>query len=175
MKNMSGFTIVELLIVIIVIGILATITTVALSGVQARANDSSRLSDVASVKKALSLYKTDNGSFPATQPNPGNSSFEISTDPGFLGSLSNYTASETFKDPANTPSKAYWYNRFAAGQYGCPASLGAYYVFWVKGGMQTQSSARIDSGPCSSQTLFATTPTAGAWTVDSDDYILYGF
>jgi type II secretion system protein G len=174
-KSKSGFTIVELLVVIVVIAILAVITIVAYTGIQARANDSRRLNDLEAIQKALALYKADNGSYPTRQPNPGNSSYEISTDPGFLSSLSSYANNAVFKDPQNSTSKAYWYNTFGAGSYGCPASLGAYYTFWIKGGMQTQSTARIDSGPCTGQTLYVTTPTAGAWTVDSDDYVVFGF
>lgn len=60
MKN-RGFTIVELLIVIVVIAILATITIVAYNGVQQRARDSARKNDVASIVKALKLYSVDNG------------------------------------------------------------------------------------------------------------------
>ena len=45
-----GFTIVELLIVIVVIGILAAITVVAFNGVQRKARDTDRKSDVASLK-----------------------------------------------------------------------------------------------------------------------------
>lgn len=41
-KQNSGFTIVELLIVIVVIGILAAITIVAYNGVQQRARDMTR-------------------------------------------------------------------------------------------------------------------------------------
>ena len=60
-----GFTIVELLIVIVVIGILAAITIVAYSGIQTRARDSRRSSDIRQIKSALELYKVDNGLYPA--------------------------------------------------------------------------------------------------------------
>jgi general secretion pathway protein G len=60
----KGFTIVELLIVIVVIAILATISIVAYRGVQARARDSQRKSDIATIAKALELYYIDNGKYP---------------------------------------------------------------------------------------------------------------
>jgi type II secretion system protein G len=61
-----GFTIVELLIVIVVIGILAAIVIVAYNGVQQRARDVRRLSDIHAVYQALQLYYADNGSYPVT-------------------------------------------------------------------------------------------------------------
>ena len=64
-KTTKGFTIVELLIVIVVIGILAAITIVAFNGIQQRGRDSQRKSDVAMITKALELYYIDNGEFPA--------------------------------------------------------------------------------------------------------------
>jgi general secretion pathway protein G len=60
----KGFTIVELLIVIVVIGILAAITIVAYSGIQTRGRDSVRSSDVKSIQTALEMYKSDNGVYP---------------------------------------------------------------------------------------------------------------
>jgi prepilin-type N-terminal cleavage/methylation domain-containing protein len=62
----TGFTIVELLIVIVVIGILAAITIAAFNGVQQRTRDTRRLSDIQTVHKALQLYYADNGSYPVT-------------------------------------------------------------------------------------------------------------
>lgn len=56
-----GFTIVELLIVIVVIGILAAITIVAYNGIQQRGRDAQRKNDVAAIVKALGLYEVDNG------------------------------------------------------------------------------------------------------------------
>ena len=57
----EGFTIVELLIVIVIIAILAAITIVAFNGVQQRSRDSKRKQDVAQIAKLLSLYEIDNG------------------------------------------------------------------------------------------------------------------
>lgn len=51
-----GFTIVELLIVIVVIAILASISIVAYNGVQGRARDSKRASDIAAIEKAIRSY-----------------------------------------------------------------------------------------------------------------------
>lgn len=63
-KTRSGFTIVELLIVIVVIAILAAISIVAYNGVQQRARDSQRVQDMQTITKALELYYIDNGRFP---------------------------------------------------------------------------------------------------------------
>lgn len=65
MKNTRrGFTIVELLIVIVVIAILAAISIVAYNGIQQRARDSERSAEMQTVEKALAMYFIDNGSYP---------------------------------------------------------------------------------------------------------------
>ena len=62
----SGFTIVELLVVIVVIAILATITSVAYTGVQERGRDAKRISDLKHLQTAIEHYKLDNGHYPST-------------------------------------------------------------------------------------------------------------
>lgn len=51
-----GFTLVELLVVIAIIGLLSTITTVAIRGIRIRARDVRRLHDVRQIRTALELY-----------------------------------------------------------------------------------------------------------------------
>lgn len=62
----KGFTIVELLIVIVVIAVLAAVTIVAYNGIQSRAYMSKAVSIVDDVVKIVELYKVDNGVYPST-------------------------------------------------------------------------------------------------------------
>jgi len=60
----AGFTIVELLIVIVVIAILASITIVAFNGVQTSARNTAKLSEVKAWNNLFEIYKVTNGSYP---------------------------------------------------------------------------------------------------------------
>ncbi len=60
----KGFTIVELLIVIVVIGILAAITIVAYNGIQNRARTSSAQATATTVVKKAEAYNALEGSYP---------------------------------------------------------------------------------------------------------------
>ena len=70
MKNKKGFTLVELLVVVAIIGILAAISVVALNTARARARDSRRVADVRQMQTALELYYNDWGAYP-TSVTPG--------------------------------------------------------------------------------------------------------
>ena len=63
-----GFTIVELLIVIVVIGILAAIIIVAFNGVKERAAVSTLQSDLRGAATLMKVAQVDSGEFPTTLP-----------------------------------------------------------------------------------------------------------
>ncbi len=67
-KTNKGFTLIELLVVIAIIGLLATLSVVALNNARERARDSRRVSDVKQIQTALELYYNANPTigYPAT-------------------------------------------------------------------------------------------------------------
>lgn len=82
-RNARGFTIVELLIAIVVIGILATISIVAYNGVQQKARNTQVISVVSAYQKALQLYAAAHGSYITY---PVLSDFAVCLGEGYTGS-----------------------------------------------------------------------------------------
>lgn len=68
-KPHTGFTLVELLIVIVVIAILATVSIIAYQGIQVRAKESAIRSDLSNFSRLVELYHIDNDRYPS----PGSS------------------------------------------------------------------------------------------------------
>lgn len=64
LKKRTGFTIVELLVVIVIIGILATITVVSYSGITKKAAEATLQADLANASKQLKVYKAENDAYP---------------------------------------------------------------------------------------------------------------
>ncbi len=65
-KNKPGFTLIELLVVIAIIGLLSTLSIVALNQARARSRDARRLADVKQIQTALEMYYNDLGGYPAS-------------------------------------------------------------------------------------------------------------
>lgn len=64
-RDQKGFTIVELLIVIVVIGILAALVITTYSGIQGRARDDERQTDLKALQGKLEAFYADNSYYPA--------------------------------------------------------------------------------------------------------------
>ena len=62
--KVKGFTLVELLVVMAVIGILASLSVPVLNSVRVRSRDTKRKADIDSIKKALIIYYEDKKTFP---------------------------------------------------------------------------------------------------------------
>ena len=62
----KAFTLVELLVVIAIIGILSTLSVVALNSARAKARDARRLSDIKQIRTALDMYYDSAGTYPTS-------------------------------------------------------------------------------------------------------------
>lgn len=64
LKQQKGFTIVELLIVIVVIGILATLVIVTFTGIQQKARNTKRQTDINAINSHVEAFYAQNGYYP---------------------------------------------------------------------------------------------------------------
>jgi prepilin-type N-terminal cleavage/methylation domain-containing protein len=94
-----GFTIVELLIVIVVIGILAALVIVTYSGIQKRARDTERKTDVKGIQGQLEAYWADSAKYPTlTEANDASAG-------GFRDTNFKGLPGEAFADPKDATSQ----------------------------------------------------------------------
>src|SRR3989344_2111695 len=118
----TGFTLVELLVVIAVIGLLASVMLVSLNSARINARDSRRIADINQLYKALEFYYDDNqGLMPECDDvgytggcdlldfgSPG-SRIDSSLDGQFVPFLAPYLNGQNLKDPLNTYSPYHFY------------------------------------------------------------------
>jgi prepilin-type N-terminal cleavage/methylation domain-containing protein len=124
-----AFTIVELLIVITVIAILAAITVVGYNGIQDRARNAQRISDLKNTESLLEAYFARNGSYPATtnQPKSNWKAIDVRTDENCPNGSSQ---ADWIPDISQLPQSNQTGAKGVGGTYGCYlyASNGEQYV-----------------------------------------------
>lgn len=93
-KNNQGFTLLEMLVVMIIIGILAAIGLRTFSQSRVKSRDAKRKSDLEQIQRALDMYRTDHGHYP------------VNTEDGELlvwrdgsSQMSVFEWGQAFKDP----------------------------------------------------------------------------
>lgn len=64
MKKNKGFSLIELLVVISIIGVLTTVLVMNFVGTRERARDSQKIQNLNSIKNALRMYYNDNQTYP---------------------------------------------------------------------------------------------------------------
>jgi general secretion pathway protein G len=67
----EGFTLVELMVVIVIIGLLATLVALTVLPQLGKANDQKAKADIATLDSALELYRLNNLTYPATSDGLG--------------------------------------------------------------------------------------------------------
>lgn len=162
----TGFTIVELLIVIVVIAILAAISIVAYNGIQQRARDNIRIQDLAQLAKATKLYAVDNGDHAELNCGNGTGSGWLTSDYDGTGPFlpindcltRNGHLSKVLRDPSGLSSCG-GLGCFAYMKYSC--SSGTFYF------------AHLETVPQTSTDLDSTCSGAASWdTTYGMNYIL---
>lgn len=104
--NRNGFTIVELLVTIAVIGILASIMIISYSGIQQRSRDSTRDSDVTQLKIAIEKYHSEKSKYPDVCPGGDNSDCDVS----YLSATLNPYLKTVPIDPSNASDSSIYYS-----------------------------------------------------------------
>lgn len=93
LNNRKGFTLVELLVVVAIIGLLSTLAVVALGNARQKARDARRVSDIKQIQTGLELYFSDNNSYPivAAATVLGSTGQTLSSGAGFSTTASGTT------------------------------------------------------------------------------------
>ncbi len=145
MRPRSGFTLVELLVVITILAILSVVGLTAYSGVQKNARDAKRKDDLRAVKVALELYYQKNNRYPCPGDNVWKSSASGGswiTDEDFAGctdtqkNLDSSYISRMPTDPLNSGPGTVWNNLETGYYYGyrgyhsalCAAKKGQFFI-----------------------------------------------
>ncbi len=66
-KRQDGFTLIEVMVVIVILGIMAALVVPNLVGRQDQAQVTAARSDIAAIGNALDLYRLDNNTYPSTE------------------------------------------------------------------------------------------------------------
>ena len=148
-KRQSGFTIVELLIVIVVIGILATLVIVTFTGIQQKARNSQRQTDINALDSHLEAYYAQTGSYP---------SFAVLTSSGWAGANMKGLDPEALVDPKGGNLQS---GSSDATHYGYDAKAGG--AACTDTGTGTAATSN-----CDSFTLTATLEGGGTYTKSSN-------
>lgn len=67
MRRAAGYTLLEIMVVVFIIGLLATIVVPRIMGRPDDARRTAATADLASLRQALDLYRLDNGIYPTTE------------------------------------------------------------------------------------------------------------
>jgi prepilin-type N-terminal cleavage/methylation domain-containing protein len=136
-NRQSGFTIVELLVVIVVIGILASITIVAYNGVTNRANQSAALSTATTVrdKAEIALAISSSSAYPAATADFTAEASLAGSGFVFATSLSSTSSTKTvIYQKCTTPASGKPAQQIRVGYYDATLASGSNPVYIYAGG-----------------------------------------
>jgi len=148
LQSERGFTIVELLIVIVVIGILAAITIISFNGFTARANATAAEVAASSVLKKAEAYNADTGLGYPTDPDTLTTAATTTTY-----SLTGITFTEAETEPTVAPANSEEVKFFS-----CASATGVQVEYWDYASTATDKWTAVTTGSCTTPTYVEATP-----------------
>lgn len=148
----QGFTIVELLIVIVVIGILAALVIVTYNGIQQRARDTERKTDIKGIQGQLEAYWADNAKYPCLVSTTATCTTDLNAAAFRTDNLKGLS-NDAFADPKNDTDT----NLCAASDADC------------YGYAATPANCDNATTDCDNYTLTATLESGGTFQVQSNN------
>src|SRR5208282_5482058 len=127
-KAQDGFTLIEIMVVIAIIGLLATLVVQSLRGATDKAKRTKAMADIAELKTALDRYYIDNGSYPTTDQ--GLTALVSSPSQGTQPQTANYEEGGYIRRIPADP----WGNPYVYQSDGSNYSLKSYGADGVEGG-----------------------------------------
>ena len=103
-KQKKGFTLIEILIVVAIIAILASVVLVGLGPTQQAGRDARRISDLSEVQNGLELYYNAKGQYPAPAAGTWSDGLVATLTGAGIG------VSSVPSDPSSNRSYQYWYS-----------------------------------------------------------------
>lgn len=108
-KDQKGFTLVELLVVVVILGILATLAVQSIGDKRTEAQQAKDQADLRIIISALELYKVDGNPYPTTAGADSTSALSV-LEPNYIKELPSYsykndTTNKTITIEVGTASK----------------------------------------------------------------------
>ena len=144
-NGQAGFTLVELLVVVGIIGLLSALVSANVSGARQKARDANRQSDLRTIQTALELYLNDHGNLPG--PVGGGMLTSLAGGPNWIPALTPTYIVRVPVDPKNVEPFVYQYGS------GQTVQQGAYYV---QTNLETTTSSPSLTDPADDLTKSAT-------------------
>ncbi|OIO06599.1 hypothetical protein CO115_00980 [Candidatus Falkowbacteria bacterium CG_4_9_14_3_um_filter_36_9] len=148
-KNKNGYTLIELLFVVVIIGLISTVAIVSFNNSRAKARDAKLLNDVYVLQKALDMYFDDHGEYP---PHTGDEGVNLAwgmwagsrytgikgdaTEAVFKNAMQQYMAHLPNPEGYYTTDKGagwnwWWGTHYSRIQYRLITNTGSGNVYWV--------------------------------------------
>ncbi|HLX36430.1 MAG TPA: type II secretion system major pseudopilin GspG [Candidatus Binataceae bacterium] len=128
MANQDGFTLIEIMVVILILGLLATIVVQSLRGATDKAKRVKAQADISEIKTGLDRYYLDMGSYPTTEQ--GLTALVSPPSTGATGASTNYETGGYLQSIPKDP----WGNNYAYQSDGNSYLLKSFGADGVEGG-----------------------------------------